>query len=87
VGGSEQVRGDLERTDHDRTTTETFCEEKRPFFLEGKRIFTLGSVGSAIAGDESGTDNEDANVWFNGAETRVPVAPASAARPAQAGRC
>ena len=37
------------------TTYETFYEEKRPFFLEGKRIFTLGLPGSAIAGDESGT--------------------------------
>jgi hypothetical protein len=116
------------------TTYETFYEEKRPFFLEGKRIFTLGLAGSAIAGDESGTldgdqlfysrrigapptaqpvvqdgafleipgevslisavkvtgktkdglsvgllqsvtDNEYANVWLNGAESRVPVAP------------
>jgi hypothetical protein len=37
------------------TTYETFYEEQRPFFLEGKRIFTLGLPGSAIAGDESGT--------------------------------
>jgi hypothetical protein len=37
------------------TTYETFYEEKRPFFLEGKRIFTLGLAGSAIAGNESGT--------------------------------
>jgi hypothetical protein len=116
------------------TTYETFYEEKRPFFLEGKRIFTLGLAGSAIAGDESGTlqgdqlfysrrigapptiqpafedgaflempgqtsiisaakvtgktkdglsvgllqsvtDNEHANLWFNGLDTRVPVAP------------
>jgi hypothetical protein len=116
------------------TTYETFFEEKRPFFLEGKRIFTLGLPGSAIAGDESGTlqgdqlfysrrigapptvqpvvqegaffetpgetsiisaakvtgktndglsvgllqsvtDEEHANVWFDGAESRVPVAP------------
>ena len=116
------------------TTYETFYVEKRPFFLEGKRIFTLGLAGSAIAGDESGTlqgdqmfysrrigapptlqpvvqegavletpgetsiisaakvtgktedglsvgflqsvtDNEHANVWFGGAESRVPVAP------------
>jgi hypothetical protein len=116
------------------TAFETFYEEKRPFFLEGKRIFTLGLAGSAIAGDESGTlegdqifysrrigapptvqpvvrdgafletpgeislisavkvtgktkdglsvgllqsvtDNEHANIWFNGAESSVPVAP------------
>jgi hypothetical protein len=37
------------------TTYETFYEEKRPFFLEGKRIFTFGLPGSAIAGDASGT--------------------------------
>lgn len=37
------------------TAYETFYEEKRPFFLEGKRIFALGLAGSAIAGDESGT--------------------------------
>ena len=37
------------------TAYETFFEEKRPFFLEGKRILTLGLAGSAIAGDESGT--------------------------------
>ncbi len=37
------------------TTYETFYEEKRPFFLEGKRIFSLGLPGSAIAGDQSGT--------------------------------
>jgi hypothetical protein len=37
------------------TTYETFYEEKRPFFLEGKRIFTLGLAGTAITGDESGT--------------------------------
>ncbi len=37
------------------TTYETFYEEQRPFFLEGKRIFTLGLPGSAIAGNESGT--------------------------------
>ena len=37
------------------TTYETFYEEKRPFFLEGKRIFTLRPrAGSAIAGDETG---------------------------------
>ena len=116
------------------TTYETFYEEKRPFFLEGKRIFTLGLPGSAIAGDESGTlqgdqlfysrrigapptiepviqdgafleapgqtsiisavkvtgktkdglsvgllqsvtGNEHANLWFNGLESRVTVAP------------
>ncbi|HEX7018721.1 MAG TPA: DUF5916 domain-containing protein [Gemmatimonadaceae bacterium] len=116
------------------TNYETFFEEKRPFFLEGKRIFTFGLPGSAVAGDESGTlegdqmfysrrigapptsrpvapdgafvdmpsatsilgaakvtgkthdglavgllqsvtDNERANVWFNGAESRVAVAP------------
>jgi len=116
------------------TTYETFYEEKRPFFLEGKRIFTLGLEGSAIAGDENGalegdqlfysrrigaapsiqpsiqdgafletpgqtsiisavkvtgktkdglsvgvlqsvTDDEHANLWFNGVESRVPVAP------------
>ena len=37
------------------TTYETFYEEQRPFFLEGKRIFALGLPGSAIAGNESGT--------------------------------
>ncbi|HET8654438.1 MAG TPA: DUF5916 domain-containing protein [Longimicrobiaceae bacterium] len=37
------------------TAFETFYEEKRPFFLEGKRIFTLGLPGSAVAGDQSGT--------------------------------
>lgn len=37
------------------TSYETFYEEKRPFFLEGKRIFTLGLAGSAVAGDQSGT--------------------------------
>jgi hypothetical protein len=37
------------------TAFETFYEEKRPFFLEGKRIFTLGLPGSAIAGDQAGT--------------------------------
>ncbi len=37
------------------TAFETFYEEKRPFFLEGKRIFTLGLPGSAIAGDEGGS--------------------------------
>ncbi|MEJ2503410.1 MAG: DUF5916 domain-containing protein [Gemmatimonadota bacterium] len=37
------------------TAFETFYEEKRPFFMEGKRILTLGLAGSAIAGDESGT--------------------------------
>ena len=116
------------------TTYETFYEEKRPFFLEGKRIFTLGLAGTAKAGDESGTlegdqlfysrrigapptirpaledgafletpgqtsiisavkvtgktkdglsvgllqsvtDDEHANVWFNGLERKVPVAP------------
>jgi hypothetical protein len=116
------------------TTYETFYDEKRPFFLEGKRIFTFGLAGSAIAGDESGTltgdqlfysrrigapptiqpavpdgaffetpaqtsiisavkvtgktrdglsvgllqsvtDNEYANVSFNGTESRVPIAP------------
>jgi hypothetical protein len=116
------------------TTYETFFDEKRPFFLEGKRILNLGLAGSAIAGDQSGTlegdqlfysrrigappssrpivdegaaiempgqtsiisavkvtgktkgglsvgllqsvtDAEQANVWFNGDEHRVPVAP------------
>jgi hypothetical protein len=37
------------------TTYETFYEEKRPFFLEGKRLFAFGLQGSAIAGDQSGT--------------------------------
>ena len=37
------------------TAFETFYEEKRPFFLEGKRIFALGLPGSAVAGDYSGT--------------------------------
>ena len=37
------------------TTYETFYEEKRPFFLEGKRIFTFGLPGSAVAGDQAGT--------------------------------
>jgi hypothetical protein len=36
------------------TTYETFYEERRPFFLEGKRIFTLGLAGSAVAGNETG---------------------------------
>jgi hypothetical protein len=116
------------------TAYETFYEEKRPFFLEGKRIFTLGLAGSAVAGDESGTlhgdqmfysrrigapptvqpeipdgafletpgeasiisamkvtgqtndglsvgvlqsvtDDEQANMWLDDAESRVPVAP------------
>ncbi len=37
------------------TAYETFYEEKRPFFLEGKRLFALGLPGSAVAGDYSGT--------------------------------
>jgi hypothetical protein len=41
------------------TTYETFFEEKRPFFLEGKRILSLGLAGSAIAGDEGGTREGD----------------------------
>jgi hypothetical protein len=116
------------------TSYETFYEEKRPFFLEGKRIFTLGLPGSAIAGDvsstvetdqlfysrrigapppiepvvqegafletpgetsiisaakvtgktknglsvgllQSVTSEEHARVWFNGAQSQVPVAP------------
>jgi hypothetical protein len=116
------------------TSYETFFEEKRPFFLEGKRILNLGLAGSAIAGDEGGspegdqmfysrrigappatqpvvdegafievpgqtsiisavkvtgktkdglsvgllqsvTDDEQASVWSNGSENRVPVAP------------
>jgi hypothetical protein len=116
------------------TTYETFFDEKRPFFLEGKRILSLGLAGSAIAGDQNGSlegdqlfysrrigappsvrpvvrdgafiempgetsiisavkvtgktkdglsvgflqsvnNDEQANVWFNGAESQVPVAP------------
>jgi hypothetical protein len=33
------------------TAYETFFEEKRPFFLEGKRIFTFGLDPTTIAGD------------------------------------
>src|SRR4029078_7099035 len=36
------------------TAYETFYEEKRPFFLDGKRVCTLGFEGRAIAADENG---------------------------------
>jgi hypothetical protein len=57
------------------TTYETFYEEKRPFFLEGKRIFTLGLSGSAIAGDVSGTLQGDQLFYSRRIGAPPPVQP------------
>ena len=57
------------------TTYETFYEEKRPFFLEGKRIFTLGLPGSAIAGDESGASQGDQLFYSRRIGAPPPVQP------------
>ena len=57
------------------TTYETFYEEKRPFFLEGKRIFTLGLPGSAIAGDVSGTLQGDQLFYSRRIGAPPPVQP------------
>ena len=57
------------------TSYETFYEEKRPFFLEGKRIFTLGLPGSAIAGDVSGTLQGDQLFYSRRIGAPPPVQP------------
>jgi hypothetical protein len=57
------------------TSFETFYEEKRPFFLEGKRIFTLGLPGSAIAGDVSGTLQGDQLFYSRRIGAPPPVQP------------
>ena len=55
------------------TAYETFFEEKRPFFLEGKRILTFGLEPTTVAGD-----NPDISGDMLFYSRRIGHAPASA---------